>query len=124
MTLIGRIGLYMIGLAIGILLVLFFFGDRKIPFYYLPEARVKRNINKKILIYTPYFKNQMDILKLDSSQVQAILKDGDILFSKSQPRKKPCGIYNFEKDSLKLIIENCDSTAIPLSIAPLFPPLN
>ena len=116
MGLIDRIGWYMIGIALGILLVLFFFGDRKIPFHYLPEARVKRNINKKKLLYSVHFKNQMHALKIDTSRVRSILKDGDIFFSKSQQRKKPCGIYYLQKDSISLTIENCDSIATALSI--------
>ena len=119
MELIGRVGWYMTGLLLGVLLVLFFFGDRKIPFHYLPQARVKRNIGKKKLLYSYDFKNQMHALEIDLPYVRSILRDGNVYFSKSRPREKPCGIYHFQKDSLALIIENCDSLATIVSITNL-----
>jgi len=52
---------------------------------------------------------------LDTSAISYILKKGDINFSESSPRQKPCGTYSVEGDynngDAVLMVENCDSVA-------------
>ena len=111
-----RFAWYLVGIGIGIILVLIFFGNRDIEFNYLPEARVKKNILKKNIRYSPNIIHQMKTFHIDSSNVLDILHNGSIVFSKSNPRKKPCGEYYFKKKWISLSIKNCDSTAYVFEI--------
>lgn len=108
MKLVHRIGYYLGGFSIGLIVLMFFLSGKKVSCDYGPDARVLKNINSKKLDYTNTF------IK-DSSAINYVLKFGDIDFSKSSPRKEPCGVYLIEgayNDNLVLLtVENCDSTA-------------
>ena len=40
-----------------------------------------------------------------------IISEGKVIFNKSEPNQKPCGIYYIETDSLNFIITNCEDSA-------------
>jgi hypothetical protein len=50
-----------------------------------------------------------------------VLKKGDVNFSKSNTRQKPCGIYVIEglenDNDITLTVENCDSITTILNIS-------
>lgn len=121
MKLIQRIGYYLGGFSIGLVILAFFFSKKQTSCSYGPEARVLKNINSKKIIHSPIFKQEMAAKNLDSTAINYILHKGDINFSESDTRKKPCGIYNIEGDynekEIVLTIENCDSTATILNLA-------
>lgn len=107
MTLLQRIGYYLGGFAIGLIILGFFLNGKKVSCDYGPEARVLKNINSKTIEYHDYIS--------DSTAIRHILKAGEVNFSKSETRKKPCGIFIIEgdfKDEKKVItVRNCDSIA-------------
>ena len=115
MTLIQRIGYYLGGFSIGLVILAFFLNGKKASCSYGPEARVLKNINTKKIIFSDYVDSQILNKVIDSTQIRTILKKGDINFSESNTRQKPCGIYivegDYNDDNLKLTIENCDSIA-------------
>ncbi|WP_299554716.1 hypothetical protein [Seonamhaeicola sp.] len=108
MKFIQRLGYYLGGLSIGLIILAFFLNGKKVSCDYGPEARVLKNINSKQLYYTNAF------IK-DSAVINHILKFGDVNFSESHPRQEPCGIYKVEglynDDTAILSVENCDSIA-------------
>ncbi len=108
MTLIQRIGYYLGGFSIGLIILAFFFNGKKTSCAYGPEARVLKAITTKPLNYSPLLLD-----KIDSATVKKLLKTGAIAFSKSDTRKKPCGIYVVENEwqdkPIELSVENCDS---------------
>ena len=111
MKLIHRLGFYLGGFAIGLIFLAFFLSGKNVSCDYSPQARVKKNINSKKLS----FANELQNTIIDTSEITSILRDGKILFSKSDTRKEPCGIYVIEKemsDNKKTIVtlENCDQT--------------
>ncbi len=112
MKLIQRLGYYLGGFAIGLIILTFFLNGKKTSCSYGPEARVLKNISIKTLVLSP------DII-LDSLAIQHVLKTGNIDFSKSDSRQKPCGIYNIEgiynTKPITLTVKNCDSTATILN---------
>jgi len=114
MKLVQRIGYYLGGFSIGLIVLAFFFNGKKTSCSYGPEARVLKNIRNKKIVYT----NNKD--NLDSTELQYILRKGDIDFSKSNPRQEPCGVYAIEsminEKDIVLTIENCDSIATILNI--------
>ena len=115
MTLIQRIGYYLGGFSIGLVILAFFLNGKKASCSYGPEARVLKNINTKNIFFSDDVDSQILNKVIDSTQIRTILKKGDIIFSESNTRQKPCGIYivegDYNNDSLKLTIENCDSIA-------------
>lgn len=62
----------------------------------------------------------MSTEQIDTAQVNYIMHKGDVLFSESEPRKIPCGIYRIEgllKDNeAVLTIQNCEKIATLQSI--------
>lgn len=108
MKLIQRIGYYLGGFSLGLIILAFFLNGKKVSCDYGPNARVLKNINSKTIKYN-------DDIKIDTTAIRYVLKKGDINFSESDTRKKPCGIYIIEGDynekEITLTIENCDSIA-------------
>lgn len=117
MQLLKRFGYYFGGFAIGLVLLAFFLNGRKASckFDYGPDARVLKSINSKQLIYSAEAQDFMKNKSIDTTQINYILYKGDINFSKSESRKKPCGIYfvegEIEQKETALIIENCKEKA-------------
>jgi len=115
MKLIQRIGYYLGGFSIGLILLAFFLNGKKVSCDYGPEARVLKNIGTKKLIYSSNAINVATKKNLDTSSIKNIILKGDIDFSKSNTRQKPCGIYHidssFKDNDIILTVENCDSIA-------------
>ncbi|MBP92612.1 MAG: hypothetical protein CMC55_00670 [Flavobacteriaceae bacterium] len=115
MKLIQRIGYYLGGFSIGLVVLAFFLNGKKVSCDYGPEARVLKNINSKTLRISPDAHKELKAKSIDSATIQSIIKHGDIQFSKSDTKKEPCSIYYLEgrlqEAVLDLLIENCDSVA-------------
>ncbi|MCX7549513.1 hypothetical protein [Xanthomarina sp. F2636L] len=115
MKLLHRIGYYLGGFAIGLIILAFFLNGKKVSCDYGPDARVLKNINLKEIKFSEIINSAILENKIDSLEVRGILKYGDINFSQSETRKKPCGIYAVEgeinKTEVVLTVENCDSIA-------------
>ncbi|MDD7885809.1 hypothetical protein [Flavivirga sp. 57AJ16] len=115
MKLIQRIGYYLGGFSIGLIILAFFLNGKKTSCSYGPDARVLKNIRLKKIIYGNHIQAHLQHYNLDSIAINHILKKGSIDFSKSKARLEPCGLYNivgeFEKKEIILTVENCDSIA-------------
>ncbi|MDG1730884.1 MAG: hypothetical protein P8K68_11470 [Algibacter sp.] len=122
MTLIQRIGYYLGGFSIGLVILAFFLNGKKTSCSYGPDARVLKNINTKTINYSENISQLFNNKIIDASDIKYILKKGDINFSKSNPRLEPCAVYvvegkyNDEKKEATLIVENCDSIATILNL--------
>ena len=120
MTLIQRIGYYLGGFSIGLIILAFFLSGKKTSCSYGPDARVLKNINTKTLRYSDGLKRTMATLEIDSAGIRDILRRGDINFSNSTPRQEPCALYNVEgyinEELVHLSVENCDSIATVISL--------
>ncbi|MBP0902454.1 hypothetical protein ACFSKN_02400 [Mariniflexile gromovii] len=115
MTLLQRIGYYLGGFSIGLVILAFFFNGKKTSCSYGPDSRVLKNIRMKKIEYANDIQAQLLSNNLDSVAVNYVLKKGNINFSESNAREKPCGIYLIEGDyndkEIALTIQNCDSIA-------------
>jgi hypothetical protein len=115
MTLIQRIGYYLGGFSLGLIILAFFFNGKKTSCSYGPDARVLKNIRLKKIEYSNHTLSQLTSNNLDSTAVKYVLKKGNINFSESNARQKPCGTYLIEGDynekEIELTVENCDSIA-------------
>lgn len=115
MKLIQRIGYYLGGFSLGLVILAFFFNGKKTSCSYGPDARVLKNIRLKKIEYSNDTHSQLINNNLDSTAVNYVLKKGNINFSESNARQKPCGVYlvegNYNEKEIELTIENCDSIA-------------
>jgi hypothetical protein len=115
MKLIQRIGYYLGGFSLGLIILAFFLNGKRVSCNYGPDSRVLKNIRLKKLVYSNAIKSQLINQHLDSTALNYVLRKGDINFSDSDTRHKPCGIYVVEGDykdqEIILTIENCDSIA-------------
>ena len=107
MKFIQRLGYYLGGFALGLIILAFFFNKKKTSCSYGPEARVIKNINSKKINYS-------DAVSIaDSALVKQILKKGHVNFSKSNTRQEPCGVYVIEDThsdkTISITVQNCDS---------------
>lgn len=116
MKFIQRLGFYLSGFVVGIIMLMFFLGGKKTSCDWGLDARVLKNIRNKERVVTEdalqFFKEQ----QIDTSSISYVLKAGDVNFKESNIEAKPCKIYQIEgnvKDQeLGFIFENCDSTAV------------
>ena len=115
MKLIQRIGYYLGGFSIGLIILAFFFNGKKTSCSYGPDARVLKNITAKKIIYSDKVQSEINEKGLDTIIIADALKNGDINFSASKTRQEPCGLYIIERSSedkkIELTVENCDSIA-------------
>ena len=114
MKFIQRLGYYLGGMSIGLVLLAFFLNGKKVSCDYGPEARVLKNINLKTLIYDPSVLDAFQEKRLDTAGAREVIRYGNLSIT-SDSRKKPCGFYQIEghvSEQLVLFtISNCDSIA-------------
>lgn len=114
MKLIQRVGYYLGGFSIGLVILAFFLSGKKTSCSYGPDARVLKNISTKRLAYSSA---SSEIIKnnLDSLAIPYILKHGDVNFSKSNTKLDFCKIYviedNYNGKDIALTVENCEHKA-------------
>lgn len=115
MQLLKRFGYYLIGVALGSMAVLYFWKNKNVTFDYGMDARTLKSIRTKGRIISDNVTKVLEAHQIDTSYISTILTHGDVDFSKSKPRLKPCAEYYVTgKDSLKnmsLYVIRCDSTA-------------
>ncbi|NMH88311.1 hypothetical protein [Flavivirga algicola] len=115
MKLIQRVGYYLGGFSIGLIILAFFLNGKKTSCSYGPDARVLKNIRLKKIIYNTHTQSSLEHHNLDTVAINYVLRKGSINFSESNARQKPCGIYavegQFEKREIAFTVENCDSIA-------------
>ena len=115
-----RFTLYGIGFAMGIVIVFFFLGGKRASCNWLPNDRILNIIERKQLRYGDQIEQNLKEAEADSLDIRAILKNGDIDFSKSQVKNEPCRLYWIEgqgkQSSLLISVELCDSVATVSSL--------
>lgn len=120
MSLLKRFGYYFGGFAIGLVILAFFLNGKKASCNYSPDARVLKNIRTKSLVYSDAAISFISLKNIDTTSINLILFKGDVNFSKSDTRKKPCSVYfiegNIKGKNTGLVVENCEKTATLKSI--------
>ena len=86
MAFLRRLLFYAIGIGLGILIVLAFFGDRDFDYAHGPQARVKKNFRTKVVDSTTLVQPLLDLSK-DSLYYRAVV-DGRVAFGASEPQVK------------------------------------
>lgn len=120
MTLLKRVGYYLGGFSIGLILLAFFLSGKKTSCDYSPSARVKKNIRLKKHVHSDKVIEQITSNAIDTASINYILHKGSVNFSESNTKLDSCKIYviegNHNNKVIKLTIENCDSLATIQSI--------
>ena len=120
MKLLQRVGYYLGGFSLGLVVLAFFLSGKKTSCAYGMDARVIKNINTKNIQYSENVKLAISNNKIDSISIRQILINGDVNFSESDQHKKPCALYTIEgyldKKDVFLNVENCDSIATVKSV--------
>ena len=121
MKLIHRVGYYLGGFSIGLILLAFFLSGKRASCSYGPEARVLKNISTKELVYSQNAIQTLINMSIDTLTISDILVHGSVNFSESETNLDSCNIYIIENDfndkEISLTIENCESIATINSIS-------
>lgn len=91
-----RIRLFFIGFIIGCVLVYFMLFRDSDRSYWLPDNRVKEQVNKSTFTFSEHAICIMACKQITEEEVRDILKNGDVNFSESDTRGVPCPSYAIE----------------------------
>ena len=99
-TTIGRrVKYYLIGLGMGLVVTFFIFGNRGCS--WLPENRVKTQIESSAIVRTDSMKCILACNDISDDFIYELVKNGEVLFSESQVRNEP-KVYVIEYEDIKL----------------------
>ena len=100
MAFLRRLGLYLLGLSIGLVFLALFLkrktDETGTSFCYLPNCRVLKELRSKPLAYSDEIRELMARGALDSTDIAGYLQDGDVDFGKSDTKAEPCHTYFIE----------------------------
>jgi len=120
MKFIHRLGYYLGGFAVGLVILAFFLGGKKASCDYGPNARTIKNISSKTMRFSETTKFFIMTYHLDSLKVKNLITTGEVDFSKSNTHLDSCKIYTINSklndEDVILSIENCEKEAIIHSI--------
>ncbi|MGC6421820.1 MAG: hypothetical protein ACON47_06495 [Flavobacteriaceae bacterium] len=109
MKLLYRLGYYLVGLSLGMLIVSFVFSGKKTSCNYGPNARVLAAIRKKKLLENNSIR--LHGQRIDSVLFHQLLAQAKVDFSESNTQLDSCRVYRiqsyFNKISIALDVENC-----------------
>jgi hypothetical protein len=120
MKFIHRLGFYLGGFAIGLVLLMFFLNGKDASCDYGPNARTVKNISSKPMSYSEKASLFITNNTLDSTTIVNLVKYGSVDFSKSDTELDSCKVYhidnNYKERDMELKVKNCDSIATLLDI--------
>ncbi|NNE31164.1 MAG: hypothetical protein HKN40_02220 [Winogradskyella sp.] len=110
-----RLGFYLSGFAIGLIILMFFLNGKDASCDYGPNARTVKNISSKKFVYSGESLDFIRLHALDSNTVKNLIKFGSVDFSKSERELDSCKVYYIEnsyKDRNMIIkVQNCNRIA-------------
>ncbi len=120
MKLIHRVGYYLGGFAIGMVILFFFLGGKQVSCAYGPNARTIKNIGIKKHIYSEDVQSAMLNHSIDTLAITELIRSGSVNFSESDTRSEGCKTYlienTLEDRDVELRVQNCDSSAMIQSL--------
>ena len=117
MGFLKRLGWYLVGLALGLIFLVFFLKKKSeetgAEFCYFPNCRVLKDMRSKTLVLSDKATEQLVKFELDTLVVKSFLQDGTVDFSQSNTKASPCTSYVVKKDGheqqIQMHFSNCDS---------------
>ncbi len=120
MKFVHRLGYYLGGFVIGLMLLFFFLGGKKTSCDYGPEARTLKNIRIKPRHFSDKALQAFSNHKIDTASISIFLKMGDVLFSESNTSLDSCKQYIIRgaiaDKKYKIRVENCENKATVLDM--------
>lgn len=121
MKFIHRLGYYLGGFAIGLVVLAFFLSGKEARCDYSPNARTTKYLSGLPKSYSENAEAFMKERDMDTSIVKQLIRYGKVDFGKSETRGNPCKTYLlnsiYKETNLQLSIENCDKKARIISIS-------
>ncbi|BAO77443.1 hypothetical protein [Winogradskyella sp. PG-2] len=115
-----RLGYYLGGFAIGLIILMFFLNGKDASCDYSPNARTVKNISSKPIAYSKEASNFINNHDLDSITIINLVKFGNVDFSESITNLDSCNVYiienSYKEQEMELTVKNCDSLATLLKI--------
>ncbi len=110
-----RLKFYLIGVALGCVLVYFMLlKDRERPAW-MPKGRVLEQIARSSVIFTDKASCALQMQGLSEEEIKTFITDNaQVDFAKSDTRRKPCPMYYIENKNRKNLhakVEVCDSVS-------------
>ena len=117
---VRRIFLYLIGVGLGVIVSIFFFGDRNIEFSYLPNSRTLKHLRGQAFQFSEKALCQLNCISMTASSFEQIFYDADldVDFAGSDVGGK-CRRYLIKVPGQKFSkfnVDDCDSTSTLLNI--------
>ena len=124
MSLLKRIGYYLVGLSIGLVFLSIFFKKKSeqtgVSFCYLPNCRTLKDLRAKPLLLSEETNRSLQEMAADTLDINQLLTDGFVDFSLSDTRSVPCKTYliNGEINRQKVVVKakNCPEEVEILSV--------
>ena len=116
MKLLHRVGYYLGGFSVGLILLAFFLSGKRASCDYSPNARVLKSIRVKPHEYSKNLMNAIHLNEIDSLAIEFLLLKGNVNFSESNTKLDSCNIYiieeTYKETDIKLSIKNCEVLAL------------
>jgi hypothetical protein len=93
MKLSQRLAYYLFGLLIGCIFLLYFFGEKKTEFCYLPNCRVLKELRTKPMAYSHKVDSILQQNWIEKKDIEKILQHGKVDFSQSNKEFENGKIY-------------------------------
>ncbi|MBD99072.1 MAG: hypothetical protein CMO34_04440 [Verrucomicrobia bacterium] len=111
MTFWRRLKLFSIGLGLGVIAVIIFFGNRDFNTW-TPQARILTTIDSSAVEISARTICQLNCLNLEKEEWKSIQSTAKVNLTESNTRKKPCPVYqlnsNYKEEEYTLIWEVCE----------------
>ncbi|OIQ27508.1 MAG: hypothetical protein BM564_12095 [Bacteroidetes bacterium MedPE-SWsnd-G2] len=115
MKLLHRIGYYLGGFSLGLIILAFFLNGKKTSCSYGPNARTVKNISQKPKSFSTEAQEVMRIHKIDTTTITQIIQLGEVNFSESDTKAEPCKFYvienTYKEKPIEINVENCEKKA-------------
>lgn len=124
MPFIRRLGLFLVGLSVGLIFLAIFLRRKSdetgTSFCYFPNCRVLKELRSKPQGYSVGIREMMSDGALDSLAIAQFLSDGDVDFRRSRTEEQPCTVYFIEgplngKQAV-LEVQNCKDSVVILGL--------
>ena len=113
--LLNRFKLFGAGFSVGVVILIFILNGKKSRCNWFPNERILNIIRQKQIKYTPSIQELLATKVIDSMDVNLFLLNGNVNFSKSQVKNKPCRKYwidgKVKEKKATLHVKICDSIA-------------
>jgi hypothetical protein len=124
MSILKRIGYYLVGLSIGLVFLSIFFKKKSeqtgVSFCYLPNCRTLKDLRAKPLILSSQTHQSLEEIGADTLYINQILLNGSVNFKLSDTHSVPCKTYlikgEINEKEVVLKAKNCPERVEILSI--------